>query len=154
MRISVSAWHTTEADIDASIAAVLACADRLRPVRAERVSAALAAGSAALGRPLASPRVLQGSDRSAVLRCATRERARPGEGGTVIVKTYPPDGPGAGSFAAEAAGLVLTGDAGLGPVLLAADPAGLTVVMSDLGSGPSLADLLLDGPPDGGERAA
>lgn len=102
--------------------------------------AALAAGSAALGRELSVLSVLAGSDRSAVLRC------RDTGGSTVIVKSFPPGDEGC--FAAEAAGLAITGGAGLGPVLLAADPAALTVVMSDLGGGLSLADLLLGGPPE------
>jgi hypothetical protein len=102
----------------------------------------VAAGAAALGRPLGGGVPLDGSDRSAVLRCADSA------GGTVIVKTYPADEDGAASFAAEAAGLALTGGAGLGPRLLAAGRDTLTVVMSDLGSAPSLADLLL-----GGDRA-
>jgi hypothetical protein len=108
------------------------------------IASAVAAGSAAIGRDLAVVAVLPGSDRSAVLRCRD-PGCRDSPGSTVIVKSFPSGEEG--SFAAEAAGLALTGDAGLGPVLLAADPAGLTVVMSDLGSGPSLADLLLDGPP-------
>jgi hypothetical protein len=104
-------------------------------------AAALAAGSAALGRPLSDPVLLSGSAWSAVLRC------RDAAGGTVVVKSYPPGEDGPASFAAEAAGLALTRESGLGPRLLAADEAALTVVMSDLGRAPSLADLLLDGPP-------
>jgi hypothetical protein len=104
-------------------------------------AAALAAGSAALGRPLSDPVPLSGSAWPAVLRC------RDAAGGTVVVKSYPPGKGGPASFAAEAAGLVLTRESGLAPRLLAADAATLTVVMSDLGRAPSLADLLLDGPP-------
>lgn len=107
---------------------------------ATAAAAALAAGAAALGRPLTDPVLLRGGARSAVLRC------RDAAGGPVVVKSYPPDDGGPGSFAAEAAGLALTGSSGLGPRLLAADDAALTLVMTDLGSGPSLADLLLDGP--------
>lgn len=103
-------------------------------------AAALAAGSAALGRPLSDPVLLSGGEWSAVLRC------RDAAGGTVVVKSYPPGEEGPASFAAEAAGLALTRESGLGPRLLAADEAALTVVMSDLGRAPSLADLLLDGP--------
>jgi hypothetical protein len=102
---------------------------------------ALAAGSAALGRPLSDPVLLSGSEWSAVLRC------RDAAGTAVVVKSYPPGQEGPAAFAAEAAGLALTSESGLGPRLLAADEATLTVVMSDLGRAPSLADLLLDGPP-------
>jgi hypothetical protein len=106
------------------------------------VPEAVAAGSAALGRTLSGPVKLAGSDRSVVLRC------RDSGGGTVVVKRYPGDEDGPASFAAEAAGLAVTGG-GLAPELLAADPASLTVVMSDLGSGPSVADVLLgDSAPD------
>jgi hypothetical protein len=97
---------------------------------------AAAAASAALGRPLSGPVKLAGSDRSLVLRC------RDSGGGTVVVKSYPGDEDGPASFAAEAAGLAVAAG-GLAPELLAADPASLTVVMSDLGSGPSVADVLL-----------
>jgi Ser/Thr protein kinase RdoA (MazF antagonist) len=112
------------------------------------LTAATAAGSAALGVPLADPVPLAGSARSAVLRC--REPA----GGAVVVKTYPREDDGPGSFAAEAAGLALAGGSGLAPRLLAADAATLTVVMSDLGTAPSLADLLLDGQAPAAARAA
>jgi hypothetical protein len=111
----------------------------LVPVTPPAVAAAVAAGSAALGTPLTDPVPLAGSARSAVLRC------RDGAGATVVVKSYPQDDYGAASFAAEAAGLALTGASGLGPRLLAADEASLTVVMSDLGDAPSLADVLLGG---------
>jgi len=79
---------------------------------------------------------------------------RPGQPngqGTVIVKAYPPGPDGEISFATEAAGLALAGDTGLAPELLAADRRSLTVVMSDLGRAPSLADTLLG---TGQERAA
>jgi hypothetical protein len=111
-------------------------------------ASAVAAGAAALGVPLAGPVPLAASGRSAVLRC--RE---PG-GGTVVVKAYPRDDEGPGSFAAEAAGLVLAGGSGLAPRLLAADADSLTIVMSDLGTAPSLADLLLDGHAPDAARAA
>ncbi|HEU5421861.1 MAG TPA: hypothetical protein VFV41_29560 [Streptosporangiaceae bacterium] len=108
-----------------------------------------AAGAAALGVPLAGPVPLAASARSAVLRC--RE---PG-GGTVVVKGYPRDDEGAASFAAEAAGLTLAAGSGLAPRLLAADPGSLTIVMSDLGTAPSMADLLLDSHvPDAARPAA
>src|SRR5271165_5628679 len=97
----------------------------------------VAAASAMIGRPLTEPVVLQGgSGRSVVLRCR--------EGGSsVIVKTYPRSGEGRSSFAAEAAGLELASGTGLAPSLLGADPDAPAVVMSDLGAGPSIADVLL-----------
>ncbi|MEW9549117.1 hypothetical protein [Nonomuraea sp. NPDC050783] len=92
----------------------------------------LAAASAVLGRSLDRPVDLGGSARSSVLRCRAGE-----DGGTVVVKAYRD----AVGFAAEAAGLPFGG--GYGPRLLAVDPSFPLVVMSDLGSGPSLADVLL-----------
>jgi hypothetical protein len=97
----------------------------------------VAAGSAALGRPLSDPVRLASSDRSVVLRC------RPSAGGSVVLKSFPADSYGMASFAAEAAGLELTSGTGAAPDLLAADPAGRLIVMTDLGDAPSLADLLL-----------
>jgi len=99
----------------------------------------LAAASAALGVPLTASRGLGGSERSAVRRCWMPD------GGTVVVKTYPDSAEGREGFAAEAAGLALASEAGAGPQLLAAAQPDRVIVMSDLGSGPSLADLLLDG---------
>ncbi len=101
------------------------------------IAGAVAAGSKALGRELSEPQKLTGSNRSVVLRCACRT------GGTVVVKTYPPDGDGPTSFAVEAAGLAVSGGTGLAPRLLAASSEDLTVVMSDLGSGSNMADVLL-----------
>ena len=110
--------------------------------RAARQAAALAAGSAALGRTLSGPEPIRDSDWTVVLRCA--DQAGPAGGrGTVIVKAYPPGPDGESSFAAEAAGLAQAGHTGLAPELLAADQRSLTVVMSDLGRAPSLADTLL-----------
>jgi hypothetical protein len=103
------------------------------------VDEVLAAASAALNVPLTDSRDLGGSERSAVRRCWMPD------GGTVVLKTYPDSAEGRESFAAEAAGLALTGDAGTGPRLLAASQPDRLIVMSDLGSGPSLADLLLTG---------
>jgi hypothetical protein len=105
--------------------------------QSQLIAAAVAAGSAALGRELSSPVKLTGSERSVVLRCATEDA------GTVVVKTYPRDGDGTTSFALEAAGLAVSAGTGLAPWLLAASSSDLTVVMSDLGSGSSLADVLL-----------
>jgi hypothetical protein len=109
----------------------------------EGIDAALAAGTAALGSALTGAEALAGgSDRSALIR------ARAGDGTAVVVKTYPADGLGPASFAAEAAGLAVAGGSGRCPRLLGADAASRTVVMTDLGRGPSLADLLLDGSAD------
>jgi hypothetical protein len=109
---------------------------------AARRATVLAAGSAALGRELTLTESLRDADWSLVLRCA-HEAGAGGSRGTVIVKAYPPGPDGEGSFAAEAAGLALAGDTGLAPRLLATDPRSLTIVLSDLGPEPSLADLLL-----------
>jgi hypothetical protein len=114
-----------------------AAADRAADDRAA-ANRAVAAASAALGRDLAGPAVVSGgSGRSLVLRCPDPA------GGTVIVKSYPPSGEGPAGFAAEAAGLDVATGSGLSPDLLAVDADKLVVVMADLGSGPSLADLLL-----------
>ena len=95
------------------------------------------AGSAALGRPLSDPERLASSERSVVLRCRS-------SAGSVVVKSYPADGEGTASFAAEAAGLEFTSGTGLAPDLLAAEPDERLIVMADLGGdSPSLADLLL-----------
>ncbi len=107
----------------------------------------MAAASAAVGRPLTDPIVLQGgSGRSVVLRCRDSANA-------VIVKTYPANGAGRSSFAAEAAGLQLAGGTGLAPSFLGADRDLLAVVMSDLGAGRSMADVLLGGSPSAAETA-
>ncbi len=107
----------------------------------------LAAASAALGEVLSEPADLGGSERSAVLRCR-----RP-DGATVVVKSYKRTAAGAESFTAEAAGLAFTSESGTGPRLLAASYQARLVVMSDLGSGPSLADVLLTGPADAAASA-
>jgi hypothetical protein len=113
----------------------LSGAQEERPPLAE---AAVAAASDAVGRPLTARQRLSGSGWSVVLRCSDVG------GETVVVKAYPAgsrDGPAC--FASESAGLAIAGDTGLAPRLLGAAPAALTVVMSDLGTGPSLADELL-----------
>ncbi len=93
--------------------------------------------SAALGLPLTDPRPLGGSDRSEVLRCRTPS-------GAVVVKRYP-EGDRAGlAWAREVAGLRALAAT---PDLLAEDAEHRLVVMSDLGDGPTLADLLLDDDP-------
>ena len=94
----------------------------------------IAAAGAACGAPLSQPEQLQGGIRATVLRC------RRGDIGTVVVKAYQ-DAPDARrAFAAEAAALAF-GVAG--PRLLGVDTEFPLIVMEDLGSAPSLADLLL-----------
>jgi hypothetical protein len=94
----------------------------------------VAAAGAACGASLSQPEQLPGGTRATVTRC------RRGDGGTVVVKAYR-DAPDARrAFAAEAAALAF-GVAG--PRLLAADTDFPLIVMEDLGSAPSLADLLL-----------
>ena len=80
-------------------------------------------------------------------------RCRLASGGTVVVKNYPGTAEGAQSFAAEAAGLALAAQAAAGPRLLAASPRARLVVMSDLGTAPSLADVLLAGSAAAAEAA-
>jgi hypothetical protein len=118
--------------------------------RAARRAAVLAAGSAALGRRLTVLEAMRDTDWTVVLRCAGETRPDGGQA-TVIVKAYPPGAEGEDGFAAEAAGLALASGSGLAPELLAADKDSLTVVMSDLGRAPSLADALLG---NGRDRAA
>lgn len=102
----------------------------------------VALGSVALGRRLADPVRLAGSDRSVVLRC--RSSSPSGQhAGSVVLKCYPADSAGRASFAAEAAGLEFTTGTGAAPDLLAVDLAERLIVMTDLGDWPSLADLLL-----------
>lgn len=97
----------------------------------DSVTETLRLAAAALGTTVADPQPLRGSDRSTVLRCQV-------PGGTVVVKKYP-DG-AASSFAREVAGLTALDRT---PELLAVDRDHRLVVMSDLGTGPTLADLLL-----------
>lgn len=107
----------------------------------------VAAASAALGQPVSDPARLAGSRRSVVLRC------RLGAGGSVVLKSYPADGEGEASFAAEAAGLEFTTGTGVAPNLLAVDQAERLIVMADLGDTPSLADLLVARSPDRAREA-
>ncbi len=100
-----------------------------------------AAASVALGLTLSNPVSLANSGRSAVLRC------RSAAGGTVIVKSFASTSEGFDGYRAEAAGLEFTTGTGVGPDLLAADPASRLIVMRDLGDAPSLADLLLGSSP-------
>ncbi|MFB7657238.1 MULTISPECIES: hypothetical protein [unclassified Streptomyces] len=110
------------------------------PAAGNGVRAVLGAAEAALGSRLYEAADLGGSTRSTVLRCRSENH------GSVVVKAYADDPAALGAFTAEAAGLSL----GLaGPGLLAAAPGLPLIVMRDLGSGPTLADLLL-----GADRAA
>jgi hypothetical protein len=104
----------------------------------------VAAAAVVLGTALDEPVVLQGSGRSVVLRCR-----RAGSGDTVVVKAYQVAPTSRKSFGREVAGLGFSAPTGIGPALLAADPAFPLLVLEDLGSAPSLADLLL-GPPSSG----
>ncbi len=119
----------------------------MSPVLAGEPGPLLAAASAALGAELTDPANLGGSECSTVLRCRVRD------GGTVIVKGYPRTGQGEHGFAAEAAGLAFTGASAAGPRLLGVSREALVVVMTDLGTAPSLADLLLGGPAAAAEAA-
>jgi Ser/Thr protein kinase RdoA (MazF antagonist) len=120
------------------------------PAPAEpHVADVVAAASSALGERLSEPVTLAGgSDQSVVLRCRTAD------GGQVIVKSYPRTARAAVGFASEAAGLEVAAGTGLSPDFLAASEDARVVVMSDLGSGPSLADVLLTEPGDTAEPAA
>ncbi|NCT91046.1 hypothetical protein GXB85_08810 [Cellulomonas sp. APG4] len=85
-----------------------------------------------LGEPLTAGAHLGGSQRSLVLRCTRTD------GTSVVVKAYPADG--RTSFLRERTGLrEIPGT----PRLLGADHAERVLVMEDLGSAPTLADLLL-----------
>ena len=97
----------------------------------------IAIASAALGLTLSEPHPLASSDRSSVLRCRTSAN------GTVVVKSYPGSASGTEAFAAEKAGLAFVAGTGAGPDLLASDADHRVIVMSDIGTAPSLADLLL-----------
>ena len=120
--------------------AVRPVAERPDDVAAELAGEAelVAVAASAADRQLSEPvRLAGGSGRSAVLRC------RDPAGGTVIVKAYPQTREGEGSFTAEGTGLAMAAGTGLAPELLGADRGALVVVMSDLGDGTTLADLLL-----------
>jgi len=105
----------------------------------QQVAEIVTAASALLGRTLTDPVELsEGRAEAVVLRC--RDAA-----GTVVVKTYPRTAEGASCFAAEAAGLDIAGSSAFAPALLGANASLQLVVMSDLGGGRSLADVLLTG---------
>lgn len=107
----------------------------------------VAAASAALGERLTDPVDLGGASRSTVLRC------RRASGDTVIVKAYKAET--TDGFAAESAGLAFADRRlpGIGPRPLAVDETVPLVVMTDLGSWPSLADTLLHGEADAAHDA-
>ncbi|MEV4559202.1 hypothetical protein AB0K51_19745 [Kitasatospora sp. NPDC049285] len=95
-----------------------------------------------LGTGLSGPVDLGGSRRTTVLRCRTED------GRTVVVKAYTGGPEALRCFTAEAAGLTL----GLaGPPLLAADLDVPLLVLGDLGTAPSLADVLLGDDPRAAE---
>ncbi|MCC9310610.1 hypothetical protein LN042_26665 [Kitasatospora sp. RB6PN24] len=104
----------------------------------------LDAAGALLGEPLSDPADLGGSGRSTVLR------ARAASGRSVIVKAFTQTPEARRAFTGEAAGLAL-GVAG--PELLAVDPEQRLLVVADLGTAPTLADLLLGDDPAAAERA-
>ncbi|OCI30457.1 aminoglycoside phosphotransferase family protein [Oerskovia enterophila] len=123
----------------------------------------LAFAGVALGAALAEPEALGGSARSLVVRArvvaglttdrldTTRAAAR-APGSTVVVKRFL-DSPGTHGlpFEHEVAGLLALDRT---PVLLAVDEAHRLLVMSDVGDGPTLADLLLGTDRDAAWRGA
>ena len=96
------------------------------------VDDALTAGSRALGVPLTSPEVLDGSDRTLVIRATAPSR-------TVIVKLHRDRT--AEAAVREPAGLDVAGGRGTPQLLAVTDPPG--VVLEDVGTGDDLAALLL-----------
>lgn len=109
----------------------------------------IALAAAALGERLLDAVPLGGSQRSLVLRAV-----RAGGAGTVVVKRFAPEpepGQGPNGFAREVAGLRLLEHA---PTLLATDAEHEIVVMSDVGSHPTLADLLRGDDPGAAWSAA
>lgn len=111
--------------------------------RSDLVEETVRIASAALGATLSAPEDLGGSQRSTVLRCRGEGPAAP----TVVVKRYPTaeeagtaDEESRDAFVRELAGLRFMART---PELLAVDEPRRTLVMSDLGAGSTLADLLL-----------
>lgn len=98
----------------------------------------LRAAGEVVGVELSDPVDLGGNPRSVVLRCRTAS------GGSVVVKRFGSEPDGLRAFAAEAAGLSLRL---AGPELLGVDASVPLVVMEDLGSAPTLADVLLGDDP-------
>lgn len=107
--------------------------------------AAVAAASTAFGQPLRDPAPLGGSTRSLVLRVSAADRE------TVVIKQYPDDDEGGDSFLRERVGLEVLANT---PDLLAVNESARVVVMSDLGTYPTLADLLRGDDPDRAWAAA
>ena len=103
----------------------------------------MAIASAALGLSLSEPVPLAGSGRSSVVRCRTSAGTIRRVSDTVVVKSYPASAWDTEGFAAESAGLAFIAGTGAGTDLLACDADHRVIVMSDLGTAPSLADLLL-----------
>ncbi|MGC5012420.1 hypothetical protein ACLQ2R_16775 [Streptosporangium sp. DT93] len=102
------------------------------------MDAILHAAGEVLGTELSDPVDLGGNTRSAVVRCRTAS------GDSVIVKRFGAEPEGLRGFTAEAAGLSM----GLGgPGLLGVHPSLPLLVMEDLGTAPTLADLLLGDDP-------
>ena len=110
---------------------------------AGRAASALTAASAAVGLPLTEPVDLGGSERSLVLRARVAGR----DDETVVVKQFVPRADDASARADATAGYVreLVGLRTLdaAPDLLAHDDANRLLVMTDAGTWPTLADLLL-----------
>lgn len=98
----------------------------------------LRAAGDVVGTELSDPVDLGGSPRTVVLRCRTAS------GGSVVVKKYGTEPDGLRAFTAEAAGLSLRL---AGPGLLGVDASVPLLVMEDLGSAPTLADVLLGDDP-------
>ncbi|HMO10426.1 MAG TPA: hypothetical protein PKB06_02720 [Actinotalea sp.] len=112
----------------------------------DAAAALLAHAGRLTGWTLTAPEALGGSGRSLVLRCRTGTTGAPGMTGapgapgpaTVVVKRF--GDAFAAEYARERTGLRTLGGT---PELLASDDPTLTLVMSDLGEHPTLADLLL-----------
>ncbi|MEU3170019.1 hypothetical protein [Streptosporangium sp. NPDC006930] len=102
------------------------------------MDAILRAAGEVLGTELSEPVDLGGSPRTVVLRCRTAS------GGSVVVKKYGTEPDDLRAFTAEAAGLSLRL---AGPELLGVDDSIPLLVMEDLGSAPTLADVLLGNDP-------
>lgn len=99
----------------------------------ETVDEIVAAAAALIDAPLTNPVDPGGTARTTVLRCTTPD-------GSVIVKAYKPQSDALAAFTHESAALRL----GAGPELDGIDPSARVIVMADLGTAPSLADMLVD----------
>ncbi|MCL3861189.1 hypothetical protein [Actinotalea sp. K2] len=98
------------------------------------VTETLALAGTALGASLSGAVILGGAQRSLVLRCTAPD------GATLVVKRFEADADGRERFAREHVGLTTLTRT---PDLLGVDATHEVLVMSDLGPGPTLADLLL-----------